>query len=117
MIKMEIRKSKILNGEQDGLFSTERFEIGSIIYTLSGKRLTYPTRESIHIGNNEHIVDPMGSYINHSFTPNTIIKGVNVIAIKLISPGDELTFNYNHSELVMACPFTVNGVSVHGSNP
>ena len=109
---MEIKKSKLIG--QDGLFSTQSFEIDDIVHKLEGPLLSKPTRESIHIGDNKHIVDPMGSYMNHSFDPNTNICGLYIIAAKCISPGDELTFDYNNSEIAMACPFMVNGRAVTG---
>lgn len=110
---MEIRKSATIG--QYGLFSTKQFDTGDIVHTLTGPLLLVPTRESIHVGDNKHIVDLMGSFMNHSFTPNTFIRGTHVVASKSILPGDELTFNYNHSELKMACPFVVDGRPVTGN--
>jgi hypothetical protein len=45
-----------------------------------------------------HIQDPLFSYANHSFTPNIMIDGLNVICIKDIEPGDEIVFNYHTTE-------------------
>lgn len=54
--------------------------------------------------------------MNHSFNPNTEIKGYNVVAIKDINQGDEITFDYNVTEINMASPFKVNGIDVIGKN-
>lgn len=110
---MEIKKNETL-GEQ-GLFSTKFIESGQIVFILDGTSFDHPTRESIHVGNNVHIHDKMGMFINHSFTPSTKIEGYNVVAINDISPGDEITFDYNASELAMACPFEIDGKMVCGS--
>jgi hypothetical protein len=110
---METKISQI--GEL-GLFSTKDIKCGEVVYTLSGTVLDHPERESIHVGNNVHIVDPNGSFMNHSFTPSTKICGYNVVAVVDIRGGDELTFNYNESELLMSCPFEVDGVMVTGSS-
>ena len=109
---MEIKNSSVNEGL--GLHSTSFHKKGDIIFTLIGSITTYPTRESIHIGNGQHIYDEWGIYMNHSFTPTTRIDGVDVYALDDIKPETELKFNYNESEITMAEPFDVNGVNVCG---
>ena len=87
---------------------------GMVVFKLKGPIYDSPTRESIHIGDNKHIKDVAGQYMNHSFHPTTKIVGKNVIAVKHIMPGDELTFNYNESEVDMACPFIYQNQIVRG---
>lgn len=38
-----------------------------------------------------------------------------MVTLKDIVVGDEITFNYNDSEIDMANPFTVNGEMVNGN--
>ena len=109
---MEIKKSAINEGL--GLHSTTSHTKSDLIFTLTGKIYTKPLRETIYIGNGEHIYDEYGIFMNHSFTPTTYIDGVNVYASEDIQPGTELSFNYNESEIEMAAPFDVNGVQVRG---
>jgi hypothetical protein len=109
---MEITQSAINEGL--GLHSTKFCKKGDIIFTLTGSINNYPTRESIYIGNGEHIYDEFGIYMNHSFTPTTRIGGIDVYALVDIVPGTELSFNYNDSEITMAEPFKVNGEVVCG---
>ena len=109
---MEIQHSKITNGK--GLFVTKEYKRGEIVFILSGKIYNYPMRETIHIGNNKHIYDEFGIFINHSFTPNISIDGVNVIAMLDIYSGDELAFNYNTTEIEMSSPFYVDNILVSG---
>ena len=109
---MEIKTSNYIDGL--GLFVNTSYTKDDIIFVLDGDILDYPTRESIHIGNNKHIIDKFGSFINHSFNPNIKIDGKNVIALKNIKAGAEICFNYNHSEINMACPFHVNHQIVCG---
>jgi hypothetical protein len=108
---VEIKNSII--GEK-GLFALIHFAKDQVVFVLDGKIYNSPTRESIHVGNGVHIHDDYGAYINHSFDPSTRIEGRFVIAIKEINVGDEITFNYNASEINMACPFTVDGIEVKG---
>jgi SET domain-containing protein len=85
-----------------------------IIYELTGEIFDHPTRESIHIGNNKHIYDEYGIFINHSFTPNIQVNNFFLIAVKDINIDDEITFNYNETEINMANPFKVNDILVSG---
>ena len=99
-----------------GLYSTQPYNEGDIIFVIDGYTTTYPTRESIYIGNGLHVHDPYGQFMNHSFTPTTRINGRDVIALVAIPPDTELTFDYNVSEMKMACPFQVNGQWVTGND-
>lgn len=108
---IEIKNSII--GEK-GLFALRHFSQGQVVFVLDGQTFDHPTRESIHVGNGVHVHDEYGAYINHSFDPSTKITGRFVTAIKEINCGDEITFNYNESEINMASPFVVNGIIVKG---
>lgn len=110
---MEIKLCPRL-GEK-GLYATKFYPKSSVVFLLNGKIFEHPTKYTIHIGNNKHIHDPQGIYMNHSFTPTTKIIGRNVIAINDINIGDEITFNYNVSEINMASPFYADGQLVSGS--
>jgi len=46
-------------------------------------------------------------YINHSCAPSCRIDGMNVVTIKNIRVGEEITFDYA-SEGELASPFTCN---------
>ena len=109
---MEIREGK--TGK--GLFAIKNYSKGEIVHTLTGEIFDHPTRESIHVGNNKHIYDEYGIFINHSFTPNIFIDGYLMVALHDIQANDELTFNYNDTEVNMANPFTVNNILVKGKN-
>jgi len=111
---MEIRDCERLSGK--GLYSTKNYNVGEIIFILEGEIFDYPTKHTIHIGDNKHIIDKFGFYMNHSFNPTTRIDGKNVVALVDIKEGDEINFNYNDSELNMATPFYDNGVYVSGNN-
>lgn len=45
-----------------------------------------------------HVDDPLFKYCNHSFSPNVMIQRHEVICIKPIRRGDEITFNYHTTE-------------------
>jgi len=97
---MEIKPSTLNNGK--GLYTTKSVKKGDVVFILKGEIFSQPTRESIHIGNNQHIYDEYGIFINHSFTPNIYIDHT------------ELAFNYNDTEINMAAPFYVNDITVCG---
>lgn len=109
---MEIKTSTITTGK--GLFATKKYKSGEIVYKLTGNIQNFPTRETIHIGNNKHIYDEYGMFINHSFNPNIFIDDCKMIACVDININDELTFNYNDNEINMANPFYANNILVCG---
>ena len=99
---------------ENGLYATKNYDKGSTVRVLKGKLFSHPTRETIHIGDNQHIYDKYGIFINHSFSPNVEIVGTSVIALVDIEIGDEIMFNYNNSEVNMCSPFYVDNVYVCG---
>jgi len=108
---MEIKNS-LDSGK--GVFTTQSYKKNDIVYTLTGNISSKPTRESIHIGNNQHIYDAFGIFINHSFTPNIRVHKTNLMALRDIKENEEIRFNYNHCEINMASPFYVDGILVGG---
>ena len=111
---MYIKTNPELNAK--GLYSAKSYLKDEIVFTLAGKIYDHPTRETIYIGDNKHIYDEFGIFMNHSFTPSTRIDGHNVVALRDIKGNDEITFNYNDSELKMATPFYVNNILVDGND-
>jgi SET domain-containing protein len=89
---MEIKESQT-NGK--GLYSLKHHKKNDVVYMLTGQEYDHPLRETIYVGNNKHVYDRYGMYMNHSFNPTTYISGYNVVAYCDINEGDELTFNYN----------------------
>ena len=115
---MEVRFCERINGS--GLFSKIMLEEGATVFSLCLDRVwSHPTRESIELRPGVHVDDPFGAYMNHNCKPNTKIdSGGCVVALTHISPGDELTFDYNTTESSVAFPFTTSeGVLVVGYNP
>lgn len=109
---MEIKANKDINGK--GLYSTKNFHKDEVIYTLIGEEFDHPTRETIYVGDGKHIYDEYGIFMNHSFEPSCFINGYNIVALKEINIGDELTFDYNVNEPKMAAPFVVGDKLVGG---
>ena len=111
---MEVKYCKKI--KEKALFALKNYSKGHTIFVLTGKLLNNPTKYSIHIGDNLHILDDFGIYMNHSFDPSTEIKKYDVVALKDIKIGDEINFNYNDSEINMASPFICNNTLVSGKS-
>ena len=97
------------------LHATMNFKMGTSIYALRGHILDKPTKISIELDKNKHIEDIYGSYMNHSFNPTCKIEKGYIITLYDIMEGDELTFNYNDNETLMACPFIDNETNLYVS--
>ena len=110
---MEVKLNTKLN--EEGLYAVKSYKQNEIIFTLSGEEFDKPTKYTIHVGNNKHVYDKWGIYMNHNHDyPTTRIDNYNVVALTDIKVGDELTFDYNNSEVNMASPFVADGILVQG---
>jgi hypothetical protein len=104
----EIRQ-RISNG-QNSLFALRSFKKGEQISPLSaGITSDTPTYLTMQLDIGKHItmVPEFLQYINHSCDPNTFFDTteMQVIALKNIKEGEELTFFYPSSEWEMQQPF------------
>lgn len=111
---------RILRPGFSGCFATQIFQKGETVLRLQGPLLAQPTRESIQIGPDLHVVDPTGSFINHSNTPSAMVDQQRqcIVTIRPVAIDDEITFDYNANETTMACPFiTEDGTAVGGISP
>ncbi len=115
---MDIFRSNIVEVKEcalgKGLFVKAFFPCGSTVFKLEGEVTEFPTKYTIRIGPSLHIIDASGIFMNHSFAPSTAIVGDEVLALRDLCPGDELTFDYNASEVDMCCPFESDGILVQG---
>ena len=89
-----------------GLFSSSFYNKGELILKIRGKIIDHPSRTSIQIGPNRHVdVEAPAKFINHSCRPNTKIEGENIVALKKIAPGEEITFDYQSNEVELSASF------------
>lgn len=98
-------KIKEINGMK-GLFASQNYQVGELVCAIEGELIEQPSRTSLQIGINKHIdVKEPIMYINHRCNGNIGLKNDTFVAISRIVEGDEITFNYNESEEVLAEPF------------
>ncbi len=96
---------------------------GQEILWIDGVMTTEPSRYSVQVGHDEHVVpgiDISGCdsvdhgfwrYLNHSCDPNGWLRGRELIALRDIQPNENVTFDYNSSEWDMAEPFACHCTS------
>ena len=99
------------------LTATRYFAPSEHVLDLTGIPKSTKDRYSIQISLDEHLhpFDELQSnpadyqtpwiYTNHSCNPNVVIRGRSYIALRNIQPGDDITFDYETTELEMAEPF------------
>ena len=90
-----------------GIFITKKVKKGDLLFQMEGKILDHPTRTSVQIGKTIHIEDKIACRINHNCRPNSKIdrKTRSFVSLQDIKKGEEITFDYNENEDVLACPF------------
>jgi len=88
------------------LFSKRPFQVGEVVCEVTGEEISFPNRYSVQVARNLHInVKEPVKYINHHCTGNIELKEREFLAISKIEIGDEISFNYNSTEDILAEPF------------
>lgn len=90
-----------------GVFSLMSFKAGDTLFKMKGELLKSPTRTSVQIGDHLHIEDEIAGFINHSCAPNAKIDKHmhSFVALKDIAVDEEIVFDYNANEDMLASPF------------
>ena len=92
-----------------GVHARKPLSKGWVLWDLTnGKVVREPTRTSIQVSEGFHVEDEIGSRINHSCQPSCKINAFFVIALRDIKEGEEITFDYNKNEDIIASPFKCN---------
>jgi hypothetical protein len=102
-----------------GVFAKENFGKDSVIFFLKGKITSRATKYTIQLGDNRHLAFPAirktsdeldycWLYLNHDCDPSGYINADELTfhALRDITAGDEITFNYLTTEAELAAPFT-----------
>ena len=99
------------------LVASSSIEPGERIILIDGELSRVACRLSVQVDQDLHISPPAGledgterdiyqwRFLNHSCRPNAVIVRRVLIAIKPIEAGEEVSFDYNTTESVMASPF------------
>lgn len=100
-----------LVNDQKASFAQQVYNPGDLITSFSYNQiLPEPSYLTLQVGIGRHIMmEPEHlQYINHSCDPNVFFDthSMQVVALKHIEEGDELTFFYPSTEWDMAQPFT-----------
>lgn len=106
-----------VNGEYRVL-AVEPVAPGEVLLAIEGERRERPSRHSLQVGWGVHVEAGLDNdletlmdrypwrFLNHSCEGNTMVRGQELVAVRQIRAGVEVTFNYNATEYDMACPFT-----------
>lgn len=96
--------------EHHSLIATRPFAAGSVICSFSGEKVySKPNRFTLQTGDGAHIrlLPDFLQYVNHSCNPNSFFDtdSFQLIALRDVEVGEELTFFYPSTEWSMAEPF------------
>ena len=102
-------RQNIVNN-QKAFFAQRPYQPGEVIADFSaGRILAEPTYLTVQVDTDKHIMlQPEHlQYINHSCDPNVFFDthSMEIVALKDIAEGDEMTFFYPSTEWDMAHPF------------
>jgi hypothetical protein len=104
----EVRQKR--SNDQNALFVVRPFKAGELISDFSaGTISTEPTYLTVQVGRERHItlVPEFLQYINHSCEPNVFFDttSLQLVALRDIADGEELTFFYPSTEWEMTQSF------------
>ncbi len=100
-IALEIKEKDNMKG----VYASIDYSKDEEVFTLTGTVSDVQTRTSIKVGDDKHIEDKFGAFINHSCNPTVKIQDGTVVAIKKISRHEEITFDYQSNEDDLTNPF------------
>src|SRR4051812_9157154 len=98
-------------------FALEAIAAGDVVLEIGGVLVGHPDRYSVQIGERLHLKPPAElspddddvryrwRFLNHSCLPNAAVRGTLLVAVAPIAKGEEVTFDYNTTELENAAPF------------
>jgi hypothetical protein len=103
--KIELRPS----AQGLGVFAREAISAGERLIALAHVFVEHAAQHTIQIDEHRHQAGTgeIDDYLNHSCRPNTALdfEHLELVAIRPLAAGDELSFNYLTSEWDMAAPF------------
>lgn len=113
------RPTRIGVGRRDGEYcavAVEDIRVGDRLLEIDGLFVDRPDRYSVQVGKALHVRPPPDvspddderyrwRYLNHSCRPNAAFRGRLLVAVVPIARGEEVTFDYNTTELELASPF------------
>jgi len=92
--------------------------LGETILLIEGRTINHPSMYSVQVGDEQHVELPpnttggddldtrLWQYLNHSCDPSAAIVDRALIALRPMTRGDAITFDYNTTEYDIASPFT-----------
>jgi len=94
---------------------TDDIAPGQPILYVDGVVVARPTRYTIQVGEDAHVEGPAPieheldhhpwRFLNHACSPNAVLRGRWLVALRAIGKGEQVTFDYTTTEYDMACPF------------
>lgn len=93
-----------------GVFAREAISAGERLIALAHVFIAHAEQHTIQIDEHHHQAGTgeIDDYLNHSCDPNTALDfdRLELLAVRPLAPGEELSFNYLTSEWDMAAPFS-----------
>lgn len=101
MKKLIVRRE----GKFKRVFAEESFKRGETVLHLIGKEYKSPTKHTIQLEWNLHILDPIGKHIMHSLDGNVEVNNFVLKALYDIKAGEEIKMNYYENSEIIFSPF------------
>ena len=94
--------------DRTGVVARQPIAAGQFIGYVDGDIVASPSEHTLQIGEAMHLrVTSVMRYLNHADAPNALVRGLTVLALEAIAPGQEVTIDYNCTE----ARFSLGGVA------
>lgn len=99
------------------VLATRSHEPGAFLLEVDGSLTERASRFSVQVGEDQHVDLPDHGdfesildahpwrFLNHSCEPNAVLRGRTLRALRTIEPWEQLSFDYNTTELKLSSPF------------
>ena len=114
------RPTRVAVMRHEGTFrvtAREAIGAGEVILPFHGEVVERPTRTTLQLSRSEHLDVPPGltleqvlddypwRFLNHSCEANGTLRDRELVALRPIRSGEQVTFDYNTTEYDMSTPF------------
>ena len=100
-----------------GVFALADLPAGTVILAFTGEEVTTPNQRTLQLDETRHLDIPADCseadavarcpwrYLNHGCDPNARVAGRDLVALRAITAGEQIRFDYNTTEWELAEPF------------
>ncbi len=90
----------------DGAFTGKHYKAGDVVEDIRGQVMNHATMYTFQVAPGIHVLpDSAARFVNYLCQPNCAVQGLDIVALRDLELGEEITVDYNLTEDCLAIPF------------